>query len=91
LNVSAIQSKRAPGASDLIEDGLLEVAKRHSRQSKNSLSAVLNEALRQGLLRAEQPPQIASNPPLKTFRGDGVQPGVDLSSSHDLLDLMERS
>jgi hypothetical protein len=73
-----------------IEDGLLEVAKQHARKSKNSLSAVINEALRMGLLRAETSRANESNTPLKTFRGDGFQAGVDLSNSRDLLDLMEQ-
>lgn len=74
-----------------IEDGLLETAKNLARQKKHTLGTVLNEALRLGLLRANEPPRAGSNPPLKTFRGDGVQAGVDLRNSHELLDLMERS
>ena len=73
-----------------IEDGLLEVAKRRANRTKNSLSAVLNEALRTGLLRTEESPTAQTQRPLQTFRGDGVRPGVDLNDSRDMLEIMER-
>jgi hypothetical protein len=74
-----------------IEDGLLEEARNLARQRKNTLSAVLNETLRLGLLRTIEHSPAAGNLPLKTFRGDGLQAGVDLHNSAELLDLMERS
>jgi hypothetical protein len=52
---------------------------------------VVSEALRLGLLRAYERVPAASNVPLKTFRGDGLQAGVDLHHSSELLDIMERS
>jgi hypothetical protein len=74
-----------------IEDGLLEEAKSLARQRKTTLGAVVSEALRVGLLRAYDRAPAASNVPLKTFRGDGLQAGVDLHHSSELLDIMERS
>jgi hypothetical protein len=73
-----------------IEDGLLEEARTQARQRKTTLGAVLSEALRLGLLRADEPGSAAANAPLKTFRGDGLQAGVDLHNSAELLDIMER-
>ncbi|MGL5019652.1 MAG: hypothetical protein ACRDBP_16070 [Luteolibacter sp.] len=73
-----------------IEDGLLEEARTQARQKKTTLGAVLSEALRLGLLRADEPSSAAANAPLKTFRGDGLQAGVDLYNSSELLDVMER-
>jgi len=74
-----------------IEDGLLEEARTLARQRKNTLGVVLNDALRLGLLRAGERSPAESNAPLKTFRGDGLQAGVDLRNSSELLDMMERS
>jgi hypothetical protein len=73
-----------------IEDGLLEEARTQARLRKTTLGAVLSEALRLGLLRAGEPGSAAANAPLKTFRGDGLQAGVDLHNSSELLDIMER-
>lgn len=73
-----------------IEDGLLEAARTQARQRKTTLGAVLSEALRLGLLRADEPASAVANAPLKTFRGDGLQAGVDLHNSSELLDIMER-
>jgi len=74
-----------------IEDGLLEEARRRARKQKTTLGAVVNEALRFGLLRSGQPPAAGSIPPLQTFRGDGLQPGVDLRNSAELHEIMEPS
>lgn len=71
-----------------IEDGLLEVAKRRARERRSTLGEVVNEALKVGLLgTGEKRPDTER--PLKTFRGDGVQPGVDLRHSASLLEVME--
>jgi hypothetical protein len=70
---------------------LLKQAKNLARQRKTTLGAVVSEALRLGLLRADQGAPTASKVPLKTFRGDGLQAGVDLHHSSELLDIMERS
>lgn len=73
-----------------IEDGLLEEAKIRARQRKTTVGAIVNEALRLGLLRANEK-TTAGSPPLKTFRGNGLQAGVDLHNSAGLLELMEKS
>jgi hypothetical protein len=74
-----------------IEDGLLEEAKIRARKQKTTLGAVLNEALRHGLLRGGETAPAEPNAPLKTFRGDGLQPGIDLRDSAGLLEIMERA
>ncbi|MGC9452481.1 MAG: CopG family transcriptional regulator [Oceanipulchritudo sp.] len=71
-----------------IEDGLLEVAKRRARERRSTLGEVVNEALKIGLLGTGEKRPDAERP-LKTFRGDGVQPGVDLRHSAGLLEVME--
>lgn len=73
-----------------IEDGLLEEAKIRARERKTTVGAVVNEALRLGLLRGNE--KITAVPaPLKTFCGNGVQAGVDLHHSAGLLEVMEKS
>ena len=71
-----------------INDALLRKAKSASLGRNISLGEVVEEALRLTLGTQEKgrrtPPR-----PIKTFRGDGVQPGVDLMSSAGLLELME--
>ncbi len=74
-----------------IEDGLLEEAKHRARQRKTTVGAVVNEALRVGLLRSGEAATKGPNPPLKTFCGNGLQAGVDLHHSSGLLELMEKS
>jgi hypothetical protein len=74
-----------------IEDGLLEEAKIRARKEKTTVGAVVNEALRVGLLGMGKQSSTAAFQPLKTFRGDGVRPGIDLRNSSELLKEMERS
>lgn len=72
-----------------ISDDLLQEAKRAALERRVSLSEVVDDALRTTLrcrLENSNPIKIA---PLKTFRGTGLQPGVDLSDSADLLSVME--
>jgi hypothetical protein len=53
-----------------------------------SVGEVVEEALRSAL---GAKPKKGRGPvrPLKTYRGDGLQPGVDLASSSALLEVME--
>jgi len=74
-----------------IEDGLLEEAKNRARQQKTTVGAVVNEALRVGLLRTHDEASAGSQPSLKVFRGNGLQSGVDLHDSTALLERMEKS
>lgn len=57
-------------------------------QRNMSVGEVVEEALRSALGAT---PKRGRGParPLKTYRGDGLQPGVDLSSSVALLEAME--
>jgi hypothetical protein len=70
-----------------LDEHLLRQAKQHAAASGMTLTAVLEQALRESLAR-----RAATDPiepvRLKTFRGGGVRPGVDLDDSASLLDLM---
>ena len=63
-------------------------AKQASLEKHCTLAEVVEDALRQSLFRVTEPPRRLRTR-LVTFRGRGVQPGVDLDSASQLLDLME--
>jgi hypothetical protein len=74
-----------------INDSLLRQAKKTSAERNCTLGEVIDDALRVALAQETAGTQ-AGHPhiaPLKTFRGNGVQTGVDLTNSAALLDTME--
>jgi Arc/MetJ family transcription regulator len=70
-----------------LDEHLLQQAKQHAVASGKTLTAVLEQALRESLARRTPQGRLAPVR-LKTFRGNGVRPGVDLDDSASLLDLM---
>ena len=72
-----------------IEDSLLQKAKKISRQRRCSLREVIEDSLRVALAKGHKARRAEAPKRLKTFKGSGVQPGIDLSSSSALLDAME--
>jgi hypothetical protein len=71
-----------------LNEQLLAEAKRHAAETGRTLTALLEDALREALARRKV--RIRSRSVrLKTVRGDGVRPGVDLNDSAALLDVME--
>lgn len=72
-----------------ISDGLLDLAKKASRERRITLGEVVEEALR--LTLAVRPKSCAQEerPQLVTFDGAGLMPGVDLDSSASLLEAMD--
>jgi hypothetical protein len=71
-----------------IDDQLLAEARQLAAQTGQSLTAVIEDALREMLARRKQ---TAKRPwvQLPTVSGNGVLPGVDLDNSAALLDLMD--
>lgn len=70
-----------------LDEHLLSEAKQHAAVSGKTLTAVLEQALRESLARRNL--QARARPlRLKTFKGDGVHAGVDLDDSASLLDVM---
>ena len=72
-----------------LDDQLLKEAKELAAGTGRTLTAVIEEALRESFARrkqAKRQPRVK----LKTFKGDGLQPGVDLNKSAALLDLMDQ-
>jgi len=70
-----------------IDDSLLEAAREHARERGETLTAGFERALRVYLARASAPEPVEA-PPLPTFRGRGLQPGVDLDDNAALEDRM---
>ena len=71
-----------------MDDALLLEAKKMAAETNRTLTAVIEDALREVISRRTQKPE--SKVKFPTFRGKGLQPGVDLNNSASLLDLMER-
>jgi hypothetical protein len=72
-----------------MDDDLLAATKQLAAQTGRTLTAVIEDALREALMRQRQkkrPKPIR----LPTMAGNGLQPGVDLDDSAALLELMER-
>jgi hypothetical protein len=72
-----------------IEDSLLQKAKKISHERRCSLRTVIEDALRAAFAKDRKRTRSDVQRPLKTFKGTGVQPGIDLSSSAALLEAME--
>jgi hypothetical protein len=73
-----------------IDDQLLKEAKQLAARTGKSLTAVIEEALRETLSRQREF-RKRKRVILTTFGGQGLLPGVDLDDSAMLLDLMDSS
>ncbi len=71
-----------------LDDQLLDRAKRYALEHGETLTAVLERALRELLARREAP-KARTRAKLVTFKGRGLRPGVDLDDSASLMELME--
>lgn len=72
-----------------LDNHLLAEVKKLANQRGQTMTAVIEDALRQMLSQRQQ---LSDEPPveLHTVSGKGLQPGVDLDDSAALLDLMEQ-
>jgi Bacterial antitoxin of type II TA system, VapB len=70
-----------------LDDDLLAAAKRRAAERGTTLTAVIEDALRESLAR--RAPTKRARIELPRFCGEGVQPGVDLDDSAALRDLMD--
>jgi hypothetical protein len=69
---------------------LLAEVKKLAAESRTTVTALIEDALRERLARRRQGGR-APDVRLTTFGGGGLQPGVDLDDTRALLDLMESS
>jgi len=73
-----------------LDDDLLRQAKALAARTGRTLTAVIEDGLREALARnrrRQERPRVA----LPTFKGKGLQPGVDLDDTAGLLDIMDGS
>jgi hypothetical protein len=73
-----------------LDDDLLRRTRALAAQTGRTLTAVIEDALREALARQRGrrgQPRIS----LPTFKGDGLRPGVDLDDTDGLLDIMDAS
>jgi hypothetical protein len=73
-----------------INERLLKEAKLQAARQGTTLTAIIEDALRESLAR-QRDSQQREPVRLVTFGGQGLLPGVDLDDSAALLDLMEAS
>ena len=71
-----------------IDDNLLTLAKKAALESKSTLTAIIEDALREKLFRKEVKSD-SEKVRIITFKGKGLLSGVDLDDSSSLLELME--
>lgn len=71
-----------------LDQRLLAEAKKYAAETGRTLTSVLEDALRETLARRRARAK-AKPVRLKTVKGEGVRPGVDLDDTASLLDLME--
>ena len=71
-----------------LDERLLAEAKKLAAESGRTLTAVLSDALRETLARLQAPGK-RKRIRLRTVKGNGVRPGVDLDDTASLLELME--
>jgi hypothetical protein len=73
-----------------LDDQLLQQTKEYAARTGRTLTAVIEDALRELFARQKENDQ---KPPVKltVVTGQGLQPGVDLDDSAALLELMDGS
>ena len=71
-----------------LDESLLKAAKRRALETGKTLTAVIEEALRESLAR-KGPKKKLGRFKIKPFGGGGLRPGVNLDDSASLLDIME--
>jgi hypothetical protein len=72
-----------------LNDQLLSDAKKLAVESGRSLTAVVEDALRETISREKTPARHQMRIKLPVHHGSGLRPGVDLDNSAALLDVME--
>lgn len=74
-----------------IDDDLLIELKRVAAERRQSLKELIEDAIRSSLAHRRKPRNQKEIQHRVTFRGRGVQRGVNLDSMRELLDIMEGS
>ena len=72
-----------------LDDDLLREAKKRATEAGMSLTALIEDSLRERLYRAGERDRRAEPVRLRTTGRGGVRPGVDLDDSVSLLEAMD--
>ena len=72
-----------------LDDRLLADAKKVAVDNGRSLTSLIEDALREVVLRHRFTKESKQTAKLLTFNGRGLRPGIDLDNSAALLDLMD--
>jgi hypothetical protein len=73
-----------------LDDHLLRRAKAAAAESGQTLTGLIEDALREKLARRRTGPR-RKRVTLPTYRGQGLRPGVDLDDAASLLEVMDRA
>jgi hypothetical protein len=73
-----------------LDKQLLADAKQFATRTGRTLTGVIEDALRQALAEAKRAKKSAPTR-IPTFRGEGLQPGVDLDDTAALLNVMDET
>jgi hypothetical protein len=71
-----------------LSEDILKAIKQLAAERGKTLTATIEDSLRETLARRSNHQRAKVR--LTTFKGNGLQPGVDLDDSASLLDLMEQ-
>jgi hypothetical protein len=71
-----------------LDDGLLDEAKRLAARHGTTLTAIMEEALRERLARSREA-SVGPRTRLTTAGEGGVLPGIDLDDTSSLFDVMD--
>jgi Arc/MetJ family transcription regulator len=74
-----------------LDDALLREAKKLGVETGRSLTVVIEDALREAVNRRKVVAAQSKHIRLHTFKGRGLQPGIDLDNSAELPDVMEEN
>jgi hypothetical protein len=72
-----------------LDDDLLRQAKALAARTGRTLTAVIEDGLRQVLARHRRRQEERPSVALPTFKGKGLRPGVDLDDTAGLLDILD--
>lgn len=72
-----------------LDDALLREAKRHAAETGTTLTALIEESLRERLHRRADAARSTEPVRLRTCGGGGPLPGIDLDDSASLADAMD--
>lgn len=74
-----------------LDDELLKEAKRQAAESGKTLTAIIEESLRERLSRGKAQPARERRIKLKTTGRGGLLPGIDLDDSAALMEIMDNT